>query len=369
MYICTKCHNALNKFDATFNKELFPDKPMSECKCFECTIGGATKYAIEDYEKKSSFLAHISVYIALLIVALPFILRDFHYIFGGEPIIIETPFIVFCVVLAIVIWIWGGFKVLSSIGMLEKSDCHPLVETGSHFETSFTSSGTAVTKEVVEYSGGGGIFSEWLANLVFVLLSPYWSIIHLIYRSIKIRVNLHKHCPKEVFRAYKKAKENNEKYIIPQKDIRRQIKITTKYADRISYIVTKYSCLGKKDVEKRISEIEKPVFQAKINNKKRVVVACGRYIITNLKSLENLSNSIEGVRQKCQEMTEFHQGIQDINNCCICLHKDENNKLVGKVIIKNYELYSKKNDWISEWREWGIDTSEDELTDLYSEYL
>ena len=408
MYRCAECHAPLNKFDATFNKELFPDKPLDQCKCFECTTKGQALNAIRDYERKPNFFAHVAVYIGLLsIFLIPLIILGIakigNSIINDEYIwyiIIEAVIIIPCL-FTLFAWIFGAIEVIKTFN-------HDY-EIGSYstgeYETTVSSSGSLITKEKTATYGGEGCFAAICEFLFF----PWWSIFHLIYRSKKIRRNLRDKCPEEIVSAYKKAIAENQKCIISAKDIEKQIQKDNEYAKIVFNTTQKYFYLGKEDLEvKQLSKIERPHFQAEINNQKHIIaIICSKrsksgrgnnYILSNVRAIEE-SNSHShyqnywttlcydyawhGATWVAKEKDKYKQKeimkrygtgnpevFENINSSIyFTLHKDENDKLVGEIFIKNYELYSDNNDWISEWKEAGIEASEDELTDLYAEYL
>ena len=248
MYRCKRCNKPLTESDVAFNKSLSPGWKPDGGECFSCVTNEkalADIYAHEQFKKGRLFSLIFIIYTIAIICTLINI---------GMDNVDESVSLYFLGL--IVFWITGA--VLTIKGFKLDFDT---VQVGSHYETTFSSDGTATTKEVGDYS------DDDLGKAIGLGVSyPIWCLPYVIYKEIKYRSSV----PKSLRDAYKAYQKN--KLDVPQNLINDFKKSKKKYEDDSKEIYDTYSFLNDGTAERRIAKLKKPQDTVTINGTKYDII-------------------------------------------------------------------------------------------------
>lgn len=329
MQRCSKCNQPLNEFDVSFHQALFKKKDTVGCKCLHCGTSNAMKEAIHLKELGAkqwfgkTFWLH---FIPLAFTAL--------FIIAG----IEDR------------WRWNALMSLGLIGMLisylfcgiavflmisKEGEWGDSYVTGHHYESSISSNGTIVTKQVNDYSG-----DEKEVWILLVFLFGYWAIClpHWIWRGIKCaiyRKRLREACPNGFLEAYEAAISKHRKTTISKERINAYHNAQKRYDTDVKKVEDNYGFMGEAEVQKRKDAIDPP--------KVFLQTEVQRYLL--VKYVE--WNGIKGY----------------------LLYKDKTGKVCGKIVINNFPLYSTSPNWQTEWDELDGAGSAEKAVETYGQFL
>ena len=273
MYKCSECGNLLTEFDVAFQRNMPPKGDDGYCRCFACRTAGHVGDVVERYaackKKCKEGLRWLLGLWPMLIFLFLYLSEDkinaltlngsLYDAFLGISAIFGAIYGIIHVIRG-----WAiGAEFWETILPDQAKEEYWREYAGSHYETTFNSDGTAVTKEVDDYREGGGEGCFWWSlRGILILYShvsmPIASLCILLFNPIIFRSRV----PREFVRAYNKTCKQ-----VPcatSKEMKRLKKAVRTnelklgfYNERCSAIRSKYSILGNDAVQMRIDRLGK----------------------------------------------------------------------------------------------------------------
>ena len=199
MYYCPQCRKPLSEFDVTFNRKLFRETDLDNCKCFDCQVGKRATAAFTILSNRQQRVRYC-IFNVILMVGILALLIIPSLLIAISPVLTGIS----AAVLVIGWWalvLTNNSRLVDSFNLVKPDEKY---ETGYHYESEFTSDGKISTKKVTDYStyGGGGCF----VSTVLFVTAFLWSVPYIIYVYASRDSFLNKHVPTSILTAYDAAK-------------------------------------------------------------------------------------------------------------------------------------------------------------------